>query len=149
MANPLYHPFPLESIDVDILVQVVDTARSATNDTRWLNAINEAYDFLLNPHTDTIQIADDGTALIPSNSGNHTYKANGVCQCYAFAHGKHPCWHRAAARLITRYTEELEAEADRLMNAVEIHEARGNWHAYDAASARWTHIETLLAEVQR
>lgn len=149
MANTLYHPLSLESIDVDTLVQVVEKARSSTADTRWLNAIEQAYDFLLNPHTDVISIAQDGTALIPSATSDTTYAANGVCQCSAFAYGKAPCWHRAAARLITRYTEALEAEADRLMHAVEAHEQRGDWQAYDAASARWTHIETLLAEVLR
>jgi hypothetical protein len=149
MATQFYHTLPLQSIDLDILVQVVDRARNATTDPRWLNAINEAYDFLLNPHVDTISIAQDGTALIPSATCDTVYSANGVCQCSAFAYGKAPCWHRAAARLITRYTEALEAEADRLMHAVEAHEQRGDWQAYDAASARWTHIETLLSEVQR
>jgi hypothetical protein len=148
MANTLYHPLSLESIDVDTLVQVVDRARSATQDQRWLEALDKAYDFLLNPHTDAISIAQDGTALIPSATSEATYAANGVCQCSAYAHHK-PCWHRAAARIITRYTEALEAEADRLMHAVEAHEQRGDWQAYEAASARWTHIESLLAEVQR
>jgi len=148
MATQLYHPLPLESIDVDVLVQVVETARSATQDQRWLNAIEQAYDFLLNPHVDTISIADDGTALIPSATSDTTYAANGVCQCSAYQH-KAPCWHRAAARLITRYIEELESEADRLMHAVERHEALGNWTAYEKDSARWIRIETLLAEVQR
>lgn len=141
MATQLYHPsLSLQSIDLDILVQVVETARASTNETGWIEALDKAYDFLLNPHTDTISIAQDGTALIPSATSDTTYAANGVCQCSAYAHHK-PCWHRAAARIITRYTEALEAEADRLMHAVEAHEARGDWQAYDAASARWTHIE--------
>jgi hypothetical protein len=148
MANTLYHSLDLQSIDLDTLVQVVETARSATQDQRWLNAINEAYDFLLNPHTDTIQIADDGTAIIPSNTGDHDYKANGTCQCKAFAHGKQPCWHRAASRIIQRYREYLEAEADRLMHLVEKAENTAD-PRYDKLEAEWTRIELLLAEVQR
>jgi hypothetical protein len=149
MAHSVYHTLPLQSLDLDSLVQVVDRARSATQDPRWLQALETAYDFLLNPHVDTISIADDGTALIPSATSDTTYAANGVCQCSAYAYGKAPCWHRAAARILYRYTEALEAEADRLMHAVEAHEQRGDWQAYDAASARWNRIEELLAEVQR
>ncbi len=46
----------------------------------------------------------DGHALVILSESNEIYSANGTCQCKAFAHGK-PCWHRAAARLVTRYNE--------------------------------------------
>jgi hypothetical protein len=44
----------------------------------------------------------DGDALLILSPSNEIYRANGTCQCKAFAQGQ-PCWHRAAARLVQRY----------------------------------------------
>ena len=44
-----------------------------------------------------------GTLLVLSPSGK-LYTASRGCQCLAYVKGE-PCWHRAAARLIQRYTE--------------------------------------------
>jgi hypothetical protein len=46
----------------------------------------------------------DGDALLILSGSNEIYRANGTCQCKAFSHG-HPCWNRAAARLVKRYME--------------------------------------------
>lgn len=46
-----------------------------------------------------------GTLLVLSPSGN-LYNAGRACQCRAYLAGQ-PCWHRAAARLIERYTETV------------------------------------------
>jgi len=150
MSNrELYYTLNLTTIDLDTLVNVVDTARQrAANNTRWLHAIEQAYDFLLNPPTDTIRIAADGTALIPSATSSTTYSANGVCQCQAFAHHL-PCWHRAAARLITRYREELEARADQLMHLVDAAEQRDDWASWERLNQQWEAAEMKLAEVLR
>jgi hypothetical protein len=148
MAKRSYHTLSLQSIDLDVLCEVIDDARTkAAGKSRWLNAINTAYDYLLTS-TDTIQIAQDGTALIPSASSDTTYAANGVCQCSAYQNGKAPCWHRAAARILYRYQEALEAEADSLMFAVEAAENRGDWKTYDKLSERWAKVEALLMEME-
>ncbi|NJN65358.1 MAG: hypothetical protein HC884_00915 [Chloroflexaceae bacterium] len=148
MATPSYHTLSLQSMDLDTLVQVVEDAQQkAANHPKWLTAINTAYDFFLNPPVDTIQIAKDGTALIPSYTSDTTYAANGVCQCQAFAHHL-PCWHRAAARILYRYHEALEAEADSLMHQVEAAENRGDWKTYDKLSERWAKVEALLMEME-
>ncbi|MET0466768.1 MAG: SWIM zinc finger family protein [Chitinophagaceae bacterium] len=47
----------------------------------------------------------DGHALLILSDSNEIYTANGTCQCKAFQNGRRPCWHRAAARLVKRYTE--------------------------------------------
>ncbi len=46
----------------------------------------------------------DGSALLILSPSGEIYRANGTCQCKAFTNG-HPCWHRAAARLVERYNE--------------------------------------------
>lgn len=136
----------LQTLNLDTLVEVVDTARQrAANDIHWLPAIDRAYDYLLTSE-DTIQIAADGTAFIPSASSEVMYAANGVCQCQAFTHHL-PCWHRAAARLLQRYREELEARADQLMHLVDAAEQRGDWAAWERLNDQWTKVEAQLFEI--
>jgi hypothetical protein len=67
---------------------------------RWQTAIAKAKQQLeSNPF-----LHFDGDALLILSDSNEIYRANGTCQCKAFQ--KHqPCWHRAAARLVTRYNE--------------------------------------------
>jgi len=110
MTNASYHTLHIQNINLDVLCSVVDTARSKTTDSRWLNAIEQAYDYLLTSE-ETITVYDDGTVIIPSATSNRRYRANGTCQCHAYAHGKAPCWHRAAARLIKRYEETLDTKS--------------------------------------
>lgn len=67
---------------------------------RWQTAIAKAKQQLeTNPY-----IHFDGAALLILSDSNEIYRANGVCQCKAFAQGV-PCWHRAAMRLVQRYME--------------------------------------------
>jgi hypothetical protein len=149
MSNrELYYTLNLTTIDLDTLVNVVDTARQhARNHPGWLNAIDRASTYLLTSQ-DTIRIAQDGTALIPSATRSATYSANGVCQCQAFTHHL-PCWHRAAARLITRYREALEARADQLMHLVDAAEQRDDWASWERLNQQWEAAEMKLAEVLR
>jgi len=37
------------------------------------------------------------------------YVADLTCHCKAYQHGRKPCWHRAAARLLLRYFESSGA----------------------------------------
>jgi hypothetical protein len=46
----------------------------------------------------------DGDALLVLSESGEIYRANGACQCKAYANSQ-PCWHRAAARLVKRYNE--------------------------------------------
>ena len=106
-------------IDPTKLQAVVNSARlSAANDQRWLHAIDRAAAELAeNP---LIERMDDHL-LIASSSSDRIYEANGRCQCKAFQSGQ-PCWHRAASRLVQRYTE-AQANAER----------RARWAAAQAA----------------
>ena len=51
----------------------------------------------------------DGELLVLSPSGE-IYRANGHCQCRAYAAGQ-LCWHRVAAKLLRRYHEAEQRPA--------------------------------------
>ena len=96
------------TLNNDILVQVVATAKASAAGTRWVNAIERAgCELASNPY---IEISGDHL-LIGSPSGN-TYSVNGSCQCRAFE-VHNPCWHRAAKQLVVRYNEAVALEAQR------------------------------------
>jgi uncharacterized protein YciI len=136
----------LTDLNRDLLSEVVATARQgAAAHPHWLKAIEKADQFLRS-HEGGILVDQDGTAHIPSATSTTVYSANGVCQCQAFQNAR-PCWHRAAARLLTRYREALEAKADQLMHAVEDAEQRGDWAAWDILSAQWAAVEAQLFEM--
>jgi hypothetical protein len=92
-------------LNTRIWQQTVSAAKLAASDSpAWLRAVEKAAAQIeSNPCITELR---DGV-LITSDSGN-TYHANGVCQCKAFSFGQ-PCWHRAAAQLLTRYRERLAA----------------------------------------
>ena len=104
------------NLNEQLLQSVVDTAlESAKDKPKWVAAINKAHKMLLeNPY---VEVVDDHTLLIAGSNGN-TYTSNGVCQCTAFNHGN-PCYHRAMARLYTRYLE-AEKKAAEAMKAQKI-----------------------------
>lgn len=73
---------------------------------QWTNAIRRGAELIQSNRC--LQMADDGTLLILSDSG-HNYAVNGVCRteqglCPAFANHK-ACKHRAAYRLLQIYNE--------------------------------------------
>lgn len=55
--------------------------------------------------------AGEKSMTIWNQKTNGVYTANGVCECEAFKRG-YICFHRAAARLWTRYCELLKAADD-------------------------------------
>ena len=79
-----------------------DARRHCGQQLRWLNALNRA---ALN--LEACRWAFDGEVLqieSATNSGTfHTVDAHG-CDCRAFQKG-HPCWHRAARRLLVKAAE--------------------------------------------
>jgi hypothetical protein len=91
------------NIHQDRMLQVIQQAfdRAAGN-RRWEMAIARAKQQLeSNPY-----MHFDGAELLVLSESGEIYRANGTCQCKAFANHQ-PCWHRAAARLIQRYNEKL------------------------------------------
>lgn len=88
-------------IDRDRMQQVIQQAFDrVAGDRRWENAIVRAKQQLeSNPY-----MHFDGNGLLVLSESGEIYRANGACQCKAYANG-HPCWHRAAARLVERYNE--------------------------------------------
>jgi hypothetical protein len=76
---------------------------SAQGSKRWQTAIAKAKgEIESNPYLHV-----DGDALLILSASNEIYRANGSCQCKAYANGQ-PCWHRAAARLVKNYNETAD-----------------------------------------
>lgn len=89
----------IAQIDRAKVGSVVAAARAkVANDTRWLNAINKAYQEL-----ETNQWVFNGRVLVvASRTSAKKYRVTANdCQCQAHAKGR-PCWHRAAHRILTR-----------------------------------------------
>jgi hypothetical protein len=123
-----YTQIDLSTLNIDTLVEAVDTARAAVarkqadgdlteqQATHWQKAISQAYDYLLTSD-DTILVGSDGSAFIPSASETNTFHhANGTCSCKGFTYHGH-CWHQAAARLIKRYREREQQQRQREVQA--------------------------------
>ena len=80
---------------------VAEAKQMAAGNASWVRAIDKAAGMLGElPHWHY----DNDELLVLSASGE-IYKANGTCQCKAFANGM-ACWHRAGARLMKRYEEQ-------------------------------------------
>ena len=120
---------------IDGLCAAVDAARvAAEGNTRWLNAINAAWDRLLT--VEAVEYCHDDHALIYHSESGKTYTANGRCQCEAFR-ASTACAHRAAARLVFRALEwnasrELDALAAELVE--EAQAAGCAWYDADIAA---------------
>lgn len=89
------------NLDANKMSNIIQAAfDKAQGQKRWQTAIAKA----------AMQIEEnpflhfDGSALLILSPSNEIYRANGACQCKAYAKG-FPCWHRAAARLVERYNE--------------------------------------------
>lgn len=82
-------------------MNVVEMALAkAGSSKRWRNAIiRAAVEIEVNPF-----IEWKGDSVLILSSSNEIYEANAACQCKAYESG-FPCWHRAAARLLQRYSE--------------------------------------------
>ncbi len=76
----------------------VATERGGRDARRWQTAIVKAKQQL---ESNPFMHFDSEAVLIFSDS-NEIYRANGTCQCRAYANGQ-PCWHRALARIVANY----------------------------------------------
>ena len=84
---------------LDALCLAVDAARvAAAGNVRWLNAIDAAFDHLL--QVEVIEYRASDHALRYHSESGQTYTANGRCQCKAYQSGE-ACKHRAAAKLVS------------------------------------------------
>jgi hypothetical protein len=107
MAPQVYHIAAL----TDHIADALDIARDlAAGDQRWLNALNTGADWLL--QQEQITFCPERHELTVNSPSGKTYRANGACQCAAFAQ-HNACWHRAAARLVRRALE-LQQQAPEL-----------------------------------
>ena len=94
---------------LDSLCDAVDAARvTAAGSQRWLNAIDAAFEHIL--QTDTIEYRASDHALRYHSESGQTYEANGRCQCKAFEKGD-PCKHRAASKLVCNALDLAAANA--------------------------------------
>jgi hypothetical protein len=83
---------------LDSLCDAVDAARiAAAGNQRWLNAIDAAWEHLL--QADEIDFQPETGALLYRSESGQVYTANGTCQCIAYQRGE-PCKHRAGAKLV-------------------------------------------------
>jgi len=95
----------------DIVDQLI-TARDEAivkvgQDAKWIVKIDAAYDWLL--QQDDIE-SYDGTVLMPSDTSDTVYSANGHCNCTAGQNGQ-MCKHRIRARLFKNALSIQEREA--------------------------------------
>ncbi len=95
-------------LDRDVLGAVVAESLAQINPARpdakrWVNAVTRATVEIENNPLMSYEPASHSLLVMSSSTGT-TYEANGVCQCRAFEQG-HPCWHRAAARLVAKYLD--------------------------------------------
>lgn len=91
----------LAEVAAESIAKIKPEAKDAK---RWINAIAKATVEIVNNPFMTFE-AETHSLLILSDKSGQIYTANGTCQCAAFNQG-YPCYHRAAARLITRYVEK-------------------------------------------
>jgi hypothetical protein len=89
--------------DCDELASAYEQAGAKPMNDRWRNALEAAYNWLLESDGVAVEYAADGSisvAHIPSaTEQGRTYAVNGACACQAAQHNR-PCWHRAAKRLL-------------------------------------------------
>src|SRR5215207_6347210 len=82
---------------------IAEAKAKCAGNARCLRAIDRAVEQI---ETNPYMTYENGELLVLGTTGE-TYRANGVCQCRAYASGQ-LCWHRTLAKLLKRY---FEAEA--------------------------------------
>jgi hypothetical protein len=99
--------------DYDQLTSAYEHAAAHDMPQAWRNALEKAYDLLLQSDAITVIYGPMGgilMAYIPSQSEpGRTYLVNGTCSCTAGQNGR-PCAHRAAKRLLNIASEQAAAK---------------------------------------
>lgn len=96
----------------DVMDEAIKTANTHSPSEavreRWVAAIIKAGTLLASGELPHIQFdRKTGTALFAAPG--KLYVSNGTCQCQAYSIDHRPCYHRALARLVTRYYEQESA----------------------------------------
>ena len=94
----------------EAIERVATTVENEGTARRWVNAITKAADQIEENGDFMTYDADARQLLIWNQETNNIHAANGVCDCKAYLAG-HPCFHRAAARLVRLYHESEAAPA--------------------------------------
>lgn len=89
----------------DALCAAVDYARSVAPAGAWHRAIDSAWAYILDAEILYFNTAARALRVESATRPGRCYVANGDCQCEAFTKGAGVCWHRAAARIVTRALE--------------------------------------------
>jgi hypothetical protein len=120
---------------LDFLCEAVDAARvAAAGNTRWLNAIDAAWGWLLEQDAVSFDHTSHALRVESASEAGKVYIANGSCQCKSFAEHGNACWHRAGARLVRRALElrTMDQGSDLLALAEELvsdaHAAGAAWY---------------------
>ncbi len=91
----------MQNLNETKLNEVVEAAKACVaGNKRWTAAIERGADILIS----NAYVHFTGHSLLMLSDSGEIYEANGVCQCRSFAQGQ-PCKHRAAYKLMVRYTE--------------------------------------------
>lgn len=81
---------------------------------RWLKAITKAANYLMTQDLTYLNFDERKGELLILAPSNTVYSSGSACQCTAYREHHMPCYHRALARLLARYHENLPvAEASR------------------------------------
>lgn len=88
----------------DEMLVVVDYARRTAPAGAWYRAVERAYGWLLDQDVLRHRPADHALLVESASTPGTFYAANGSCGCRAHELGN-PCWHRCAARIVTRALE--------------------------------------------
>jgi hypothetical protein len=88
-------------------------ASDAPNADAWARAIDRAWGYILTVDTLAYDAASHTLLVESATEAGRSYRANGECQCRAYTHSTaQVCWHRAAARIVSRALELVEAQAE-------------------------------------
>lgn len=105
--------------------KLADATTKAETDAarRWITALEVGYNWLLQQDVITFDLDHNELTVPSATRPGITYRANGACQCEAFAHYD-ACWHRSAARLVRRAREHRAQQAVAAAEAAERRELR-------------------------
>lgn len=85
----------------------INASRTDDIRKRWVKAIVKAEKHLTTKDLTFLNFDESRGELLFLSSSNHVYSSGAACQCSAYTEHHMPCYHRAMARLLTRYFESL------------------------------------------
>jgi hypothetical protein len=99
-------------LNTKVWAETINAAKAAASTSpAWLRAIERA---VIEIEKSKYWSFDGSTLVIISTTSKKTYRINENHTCEACANGHAACKHRAARRLMVRYTERLQTAAPKL-----------------------------------